>query len=185
MKWLIAVMLAAAVSMATFSSSAAGDVIASAKEMWKTVNGLDPNADIPTIERLLWQNFDVEQFAGMALINFWQSWTDEQKQEFKEEFILRLSRNIKNDLHRTAYKKKKVVFSVKRLDKRFAEIVAITRHEGKRFSMELFLINRDGKWLTYDLNIEGANLIRNYRAQFNKFMRLYGYEGLIRKLKEL
>jgi phospholipid transport system substrate-binding protein len=35
----------------------------------------------------------------------------------------------------------------------------------------------------YDLTIDGISLISNYRAQFNKVIRLESYETLVAKLK--
>lgn len=157
-------------------------VIDSAKAMWKIVNELQPSISCAEIETLLGENFNVNHFSELALYKFWPQWSDIQRFEFKKEFISRLSRQIKSGLKKN-YKRSKVVFNTKSNDGRLAEIQARTKHEGKYITLDIFLINEGGRWLVYDLNVEGANLIRNYRAEFNKVMRLYGYNGLIQRMK--
>jgi phospholipid transport system substrate-binding protein len=39
-----------------------------------------------------------------------------------------------------------------------------------------------GRWLTYDVAIEGVSMVANYRAQFNKIIQTSGYQSLVSKL---
>jgi len=42
---------------------------------------------------------------------------------------------------------------------------------------------RDGRWLIYDVAIEGVSLVANYRAQFNKTIQTASYAGLVERLR--
>jgi len=45
------------------------------------------------------------------------------------------------------------------------------------------LINKGGKWVVYDLTLEGVGIVSNYRTQFNELLANGSYEKLIEKLK--
>jgi phospholipid transport system substrate-binding protein len=40
-----------------------------------------------------------------------------------------------------------------------------------------------GRWLVYDVNIEGVSLVSNYRTQFNKIVQTESYQTLVQKLR--
>jgi len=43
--------------------------------------------------------------------------------------------------------------------------------------------NAGARWQVYDLSLDGISLVSNYRAQFNKVIRIDSYETLVTKLK--
>jgi len=40
-----------------------------------------------------------------------------------------------------------------------------------------------GKWMVYDVVIEGVSLVSNYRTQFNKIISANGYPELVKNCK--
>ena len=42
---------------------------------------------------------------------------------------------------------------------------------------------KNGRWLVYDVIIEGVSLISNYRNQFNKVVQTESYQSLVQKLR--
>ena len=55
--------------------------------------------------------------------------------------------------------------------------------QGTEIPVEYRMRLRDGKWLVYDVVIEGVSLIANYRAQFNKIITTSSYEELVKRMK--
>ena len=45
----------------------------------------------------------------------------------------------------------------------------------------MHLVN--GRWLVYDVVIEGVSLVANYRTQFNRIVRTESYAALVQKLR--
>ena len=41
-----------------------------------------------------------------------------------------------------------------------------------------------GDWLVYDVVIDGASIVSNYRAQFMSIIRDVAYVGLVKKMKQ-
>ncbi len=157
--------------------------IAASKEMWQIINNTPKTAGVEEIERSLRNEFDVDRFSELALYKFWPSWSDKQKQEFKDHFLARLSRQLNGAMGGVEYKKTQVSFKVANSGDKSAMVTATTTHNNKSLTMDLFLIEKNNRWFVYDMNVDGVNLIRNYRADFNKVIRLHGYEGLIARLK--
>jgi phospholipid transport system substrate-binding protein len=49
--------------------------------------------------------------------------------------------------------------------------------------IEYLLLRRDGTWRVYDVIIEGASLVTNYRTQFATILRQESYDALLTRLK--
>ena len=58
----------------------------------------------------------------------------------------------------------------------------ITR-QGQEVPIDYRLVNRDGRWRVYDVQVEGVSLIGNFRTQFDKVIRTSGYGELVQRLK--
>ena len=56
-------------------------------------------------------------------------------------------------------------------------------YHGERIPIGYSLIKKDGKWMVYDMVIDGVSLIANYRRQFSKIIRKEGYPGLVKRLQ--
>jgi len=41
-----------------------------------------------------------------------------------------------------------------------------------------------GRWMVYDINIEGVSLVRNYMEQFKSILRTQKFEGLIKVIED-
>ena len=46
------------------------------------------------------------------------------------------------------------------------------------------MIDHDGFWLVYDVVIDGASIVHNYRAQFSSIIRDASYAGLVERMRE-
>jgi phospholipid transport system substrate-binding protein len=46
------------------------------------------------------------------------------------------------------------------------------------------LIRRAHEWRVYDIVIDGASIVSNYRSQFTSIIRDVSYGGLVKKMKE-
>jgi hypothetical protein len=45
------------------------------------------------------------------------------------------------------------------------------------------MFHRGGRWVVYDVSIEGVSLVANYRAPFNKIIQTSSYQALVDKLR--
>ncbi len=62
-------------------------------------------------------------------------------------------------------------------------VVKIVTKKDTEILVKYKLKKKGGKWLVYDISIEGVSLVNNYRKQFNSIMTRSSYEDLIKKLR--
>lgn len=65
-----------------------------------------------------------------------------------------------------------------------AQVTTLIENDGLELPVHYIMQEQDGKWMVYDINIEGVSLIRNYREQFKSILRKENYEGLVKVLEE-
>lgn len=60
----------------------------------------------------------------------------------------------------------------------------IIREGGSNIPVDYTLRYRDGKWLVYDVTIEGVSYVTNYRSSFDSEIRQRGLDKVIERLEE-
>jgi phospholipid transport system substrate-binding protein len=78
----------------------------------------------------------------------------------------------------------KMAFGAETVEGDYASVrTTIPLPGGSQMPLEYRMRNSDARWQVYDLSIDGISLISNYRAQFNKVIRLDSYDILVTRLK--
>jgi phospholipid transport system substrate-binding protein len=125
--------------------------------------------------------FDFGEMAKRSLGQHWTARTPTERSQFVALFteLIQQSYISKVDQHGAA----KIVFLGETVDGDHAAVrTTIPLSNGSEMPLEYRMHNADARWQVYDLNIDGISLISNYRAQFNKVIRLGSYETLVAKL---
>ena len=128
-------------------------------------------------------NFDFERIARLVLGRAWRKTDDNQKKEFISEFRTLLLKTYAVALSK--YKDQKIEFKPTRMSE--ADEIVIVKSEiiqsgGQPIKVNYALANNSGKWLVFDIVIEGVSLVTNYRSQFSTEIRKNGIDVLIDKL---
>jgi len=120
--------------------------------------------------------------AKRSLGQHWTARTPAERGQFVALFtdLMQHSYISKVDQHGGA----KMIYRGETVDGENAAVqTAIPLSNGSQMPLEYRMHNADARWQVYDLSIDGISLISNYRAQFNKVIRLESYETLVAKLK--
>lgn len=127
--------------------------------------------------------FDYPEMAKRSLGKHWNDRKPQEKKQFTELFATLLEDSYAGKIE--SYNNEKIVYI-----KEFQEdddhavvkskVVTAARDE---FSLDYHLFKQNGKWMVYDVVIEGVSLVSNYRSQFNKIITANGYEKLVKKLQ--
>lgn len=126
--------------------------------------------------------FDFGEMAKRSLGQHWTARTPAERSQFVALFtdLMQQSYISKVDQHGGA----KMVFRGETVDGDLAAVrTTIPLSNGSEMPLEYRMHNTDARWQVYDLSIDGISLVSNYRAQFNKVIRLDSYETLVAKLK--
>ena len=126
--------------------------------------------------------FDFGEMAKRSLGQHWAARTPVERTQFVALFtdLIQHSYINKVDQHGGA----KMSFTGETVDGDLAAVrTAIPLSSGKQMPLEYRMHNADARWQVYDLSIDGISLVSNYRAQFNKIIRIESYEALVTKLQ--
>ena len=126
--------------------------------------------------------FDFGEMAKRSLGQHWTARTPAERSQFVALFtdLIQHSYISKVDQHGSA----KMVFRGETVDGDYAAVrTTIPLSNGSEMPLEYRMHNAAARWQVYDLSIDGISLVSNYRAQFNKVIRIDSYETLVAKLK--
>ena len=126
--------------------------------------------------------FDFGEMAKRALGPHWTTRTPAERTQFVALFtdLMQHSYISKVDQHGSA----KMVYRTETIEGDHAAVrTTIPLGNGSEMPLEYRMHHADARWQVYDLSIDGISLVGNYRAQFNKVIRLESYDALVAKLK--
>jgi phospholipid transport system substrate-binding protein len=126
--------------------------------------------------------FDFNEMAKRSLGPHWTARTPAERSQFVALFtdLMQHSYISKVDQHGSA----KMAYRGETIDGDHAAVrTTIPLSNGSEMPLEYRMHSADARWQVYDLSIDGISLVGNYRAQFNKVIRLESYDALVAKLK--
>lgn len=60
----------------------------------------------------------------------------------------------------------------------------VAARNGQGLVIDYRLVDRAGRWLIYDVVVDGVSMVDNYRSQFQRVIRTASYEILVRKMSQ-
>ena len=134
------------------------------------------------IEQLVRDRVSYEEMAKHALGVPWMHLTEGERQEFVSLFVQLLRDTFAGRID--AYTGEEVLYLSERREEGFAEVKTKLTGPKTDTVLDFRLANRFGKWLVYDVVIDGASIVGNYHAQFTSIVRDLTYAGLVTRMKE-
>src|SRR6185369_6081959 len=124
--------------------------------------------------------FDYSEMAKRSLGKHWNDRKPEEKKQFAELFSTLLEDSYAGKIE--SYNNEKIVYIKEFQDDEDhavvkSKVVTAARDE---FTLDYHLLKQNGKWMVYDVVIEGVSLVSNYRSQFNKIITANGYDRLVK-----
>jgi phospholipid transport system substrate-binding protein len=129
------------------------------------------------------QVFDFREMAKRSLGVYWRRRTPQQKDEFVPLYKDLLNNTYMRKVER--YTSEKILYTDESIQGDYAVVkTRIIRNTGTEIPLEYRLMKEGGKWVVYDVVIEGVSLVNNYRSQFSQIIRSDSYEELVKRLKK-
>jgi phospholipid transport system substrate-binding protein len=134
------------------------------------------------VRKIAEEIFDYQDTARRALGVHWNPRTPQEREEFVKLFADLLDRAYIGKIE--LYQGEKVRFGAETIDGDQATVkTRILTKKGSEVPVDYRMHTRDGRWLVYDVIIEGVSLVANYRTQFNKVVQTESYQALVQKLR--
>jgi len=137
------------------------------KQVWAIVDGI----------------FDYSELSRRSLGRNWKRLDPDQQKEFVDLFRKLLGKAYMGKT--MAYTDEKVVFFKETLfSENKAEVKSKLITKSNEIPMDYKLILKNHSWKVYDVSIEGVNLVKTYRGQFNSILKDKTPSDLIQILRE-
>ena len=139
-------------------------------------------------------SFDFKEMARRSLGQHWHRLTPTQQEEFVQLFSPLLLQSL---VQRIAYRAttsaagygsvpNAIQYVQETIDPdgdASVQTVMTYAQEQTTEDIEYLLLRRNGTWKVYDVVVEGASMVTNYRTQFAQILRQESYADLIQRLK--
>ena len=135
-----------------------------------------------TLKKSISTIFDYNEMAKRSLGKHWNQRSAAEKKQFAELFASLLENSYASKIE--SYNNEKIVYLKESIDGDYAEVKSkVVTAKRDEFTLDYRMINQNGRWMVYDVVIEGVSLVSNYRTQFNKIITSNGYPELVKKLQ--
>ena len=127
--------------------------------------------------------FDFDALSKWSMGRNWEKLNEEQQKEFVELYKKILEKVYMDRL--LTYTDEQVLFTKDLMlgDKK-AEVRTVVKTASKEIPINYRVLQKNGKWLVYDVIIEGVSLVKNYRSQFNSILLNNSPEELLKMLRD-
>jgi len=126
--------------------------------------------------------FDYPDTARRALGPHWNARSPQEQEEFVKLFADLLDRAYISKIE--LYQGERVRYVAETADGDEATVkTVIATKKSSEIPVDYRLHRKDGRWLVYDVIIEGVSLVSNYRTQFNKIVQTESYDALVQRLR--
>jgi len=134
------------------------------------------------IEEVIKHRVDYEEMAKRALGAPWPTLSQRERHEFVDLFVQLLRDTFAGRISERS--DEQVVFLGELREDAFAEVKAQMTGRKIDTPVDFRLILRAQEWRVYDVVIDGASIVSNYRSQFTSIIRDLSYVGLVKKMKQ-
>ncbi|MEJ2695889.1 MAG: ABC transporter substrate-binding protein [Candidatus Sulfobium sp.] len=127
--------------------------------------------------------FDFREMAKRSMGIYWRRRTPEERKEFVPLYKDLLNATYMRKVEK--YTNEKIVYTDESIEGDYAVVrTRVITKTGTEIPLDYRLMKKDGRWVVYDVVIEGVSLVNNYRSQFSQIIRSDSYEELVKKLKK-
>jgi len=135
------------------------------------------------VRRIASEVFDYNEMARRSLGTHWNARTPEERSEFVTLFSDLLGRTYFSKID--TYQGEKVRYGSETVDGDQATVkTAVIGKDGKEMPIDYRMRQSNGRWVVYDVSIQGVSLVSNYRTQFNRVVTTESYEALVQRLRD-
>lgn len=134
------------------------------------------------IEEIIKHRVDYEEMARRALGAPWSTLSHRDQHEFVDLFVQLLRDTFAGRI--TEHSDEQVAFLGELREDAFAEVKAQMKGRKIDTPVDFRLIHRAHEWRVYDVVIDGASIVSNYRSQFTSIIRDVSYVGLVKKMRQ-
>ena len=126
--------------------------------------------------------FDFRAMSQRTLATNWKKASDDERQQFVELFSQLIENTYIGRVE--AYTDEKVDYPGEKVKGKKAVVETLILTDTADIPVNYKVYLKNGKWLVYDVVIEGISLISNYRSSYQEIVKSEGFDGLLTKMQD-
>jgi len=144
-------------------------------------------------KKILHGTFDIRELARLSLGNHWERRTEAERDQFVNLLTDLLEEKALFSKEQSAAKSKEggkyfVVYRGEKFDgpakdRAFVRTKVVVPSEKVDISLNYKLKKASSEWKIYDVIVDEASLVDNYRYQFDSIIKKHGYADLVRRMQ--
>jgi len=135
-----------------------------------------------TIMKSIKEGFDFNEMSKRILGSTWNSISAADQDRFTELMTKLLENVYIGKLEN--YSGQSIGYVGERVKGNRAQVSTVIEDNNIQIPVHYIMAMGDGRWMVYDINIEGVSLVRNYMEQFKSILRTEKFEGLIKVIED-
>jgi phospholipid transport system substrate-binding protein len=145
-------------------------------------------------QRIIHGTFDIRELSKQSLASHWTKRTPEEQDQFVKLLTDLLEEKALFSKEQSAARSKSggkyfVVYRGHRFENKdnsraFVRTKVVVPSENIDIILNYRLRKVDGSWKIYDVIVDEASLVDNYRYQFDSIIKKHGYADLVRRMSE-
>lgn len=145
-------------------------------------NPATQEAILDRVEKIINGIFDPAELSLRTVGPSWSTLSDDQKARFAEAFEDLLRETYLEKL--AGYDGEKVIYQGETTSSKGdkVEVSTIVDIKDKPVPVAYRMLNKNGRWVVYDVIIEGVSMVQNYRTQFQDLLASGDIESLIKRI---
>ncbi len=146
----------------------------------------DPSGVYTLVEDLVLPHFDFERMSQWVLGKHWRDADETQRGRFTDAFRTLLVRTYAVAL--LEYNDQQLEFPAARLPDEAPKVLIkseIRQSGAPPIPLHYRLYDNQGRWLVYDISVDGVSLVANYRTSFGGEVATQGLDALIERLEQM
>ncbi len=145
-----------------------------------------PEEQAAIIEQIVLPHVDIQRGARLVLGKYWRRFRPGQRQRFISGFRQLIIRTYAGSLGDYHGEHIRYLPEHNRIRDDEALIrTQLVQPDGPPVAVDYHLHRRQGRWLVYDVSVEGVSLALNYRSTFAEQIRRQGIEGFLAHLDQV
>lgn len=128
------------------------------------------------------RGFDFREMSKRVLGKEWREIGAGEQDHFTELMTKLLENVYIGKLE--GYSGQAIEFVAENVKGKRAQVTTLVENDQVKIPVHYIMKETPGRWMVYDINIEGVSLVRNYQEQFKSILRKKDYAGLVKVLEE-
>jgi len=134
------------------------------------------------IRQLIAENFAAEEMARESLKENWDKLSAAQRTEYQKLFTT-LFQDSYTRMVLNFLQKENVEYRPESLDNKGVKVSTTIMRANEHIPVDYHLIQKGGRWLISDVDIDGVSIVENYRSSFRRVIQTSSFDNLLQKMR--